>query len=277
MRMRFICCALFAVAVAAAADSDSSGQGTAPAPPAWDSTSRPMPSFPQPSYVQPNQKVMGAAERASRLANERASKANAVGKLKIGKYEDTERVKRSADIGRNRAKDELASLAVKSGAAPGSIAAAAVGEAAAAKDVKGRLVLAISSSMPEQMLREYMAQLDGHPEAIVVMRGFVGGASKVVPTGMLIEKVRQLVPGKREKGHRSVQVVVDPLVFRSLGIDQVPAVAWLPGAKDLAHCDGEVLKAAVVVYGAVKVTAALERINREGGNVPADLIKRMGG
>lgn len=267
--------ALMALVVAASA-ADKAAPAEAQSPPGWNSTERPMPAFPQPSYVQPDQKVMGAAERASRLANERAAKANGFDKLKVGKYGDLDRVKRSADIGRNRAKDELASLAAKSGSAPGSVAAAAVGESAR-QDMKGRLVLAVSSSMPEQMLREYMAQLDGHPEAIVVMRGFVGGASKVVPTGLLIEKIRQLVPGSREKGHRNVQVVVDPLVFRSLGIDQVPAVAWLPGVKDLAHCDGEVLKAAVVVYGAVKVTAALDRINREGGNVPADLIKRMGG
>ncbi|MGH8459347.1 MAG: hypothetical protein ACRESV_08350, partial [Nevskiales bacterium] len=53
------------------------------------------------------------------------------------------------------------------------------------------------------------------------------------------------------------------------------AVAWLPGVQDIKHCDQENYQAAVVVYGASSVEAALREINRNGGVVPPAVLKRF--
>lgn len=136
----------------------------------------------------------------------------------------------------------------------------------------GRLVVAISSSMPEQMLREYARQLDGVPEAIMVLRGFIGGARAVKPTVAWIERALRKHPADPQGGHFRVEVVVDPLAYRMLGITQVPAVTFLPGVQDLRHCDAEVLSAARIAYGAVSIGGALKALT-PAITVPAHLTK----
>ena len=141
--------------------------------------------------------------------------------------------------------------------------------------VSGRLVVALSSSMPESMLREYMRQLAGIPEAIVILRGFIGGARTVAPTGIWVEQMRREQASCRTCAHRAVEVVVDPLSYRMLGIAKVPAVAYLPGVQDLKHCDAEKLQASAVIYGAVSVASALKQLDREGVAVPPALLARL--
>ncbi len=190
--------------------------------------------------------------------------------------------KAAAESARNRAKDELNRLAETHPFTPGSPTATASSENPASKKpeggpVAGRVVLALSSSMPDSEWAEYMAQLDGKREALVVLRGFIGGAQTVMETGKLIERVRRVDAAVAKGKHRSIEVVVDPLLYRSLGIDKVPAVVWLPGVTDISHCDGKGFEAAVTVYGTVSVSFALQQINRNGGNVPADILKKFGG
>ena len=140
----------------------------------------------------------------------------------------------------------------------------------------GRLVVAVSSSMPEQMVREYARQLDGVPEAIIVLRGFVGGARTTKPTVEWIERALRKNPADMLGAHYRVEVVVDPLAFRMLGITQVPAVTFLPGVQDLRHCDAETLSAARIAYGAVAIGGALKAL-APAVTVPPHLSKRFGG
>lgn len=145
------------------------------------------------------------------------------------------------------------------------------------KALPGRVVVALSSSMPETMLREYMRQLHQVPEGIAVLRGFVGGARTVAPTGKWVEAIRRKQVGCRECAHFEVEVVVDPLIYRMLDIQKVPAVVYLPGVQDLRHCDAESVSTAAVAYGATSIHAALVQLTRNGVAVPGEVLKRFGG
>lgn len=195
--------------------------------------------------------------------------ATAVKPFERPKYDEA-RVKQLADEAQAKGRVELQRLREAQGAA---VAANEEDEKPSAP-VKGRLVVALSSSMPEAMLKDYMAQLDGHPEAIVVLRGFVGGAQSVGPTGKLMERVMRKA-SDRSAGHQAVRSVVDPILYRQLGIDKVPAVAWLDGVQDISHCDQEDFDAAFVVYGATTVGAALKAAAAKGAKIPKDVVQRF--
>jgi hypothetical protein len=218
------------------------------------------------------QLVRGAQERAKTMRVPDAPKT----------YEDAAAVKRAADAGAERGRAALeAMLSGKASGEQGS-AASEVGGTPSTKDEprprrQGRLVVALSSSMPEAMLREYFRQLDGVPEAIVVLRGFVGGARTVTPTGTWIEQLRRRQADCRDCGHTAVETVVDPLTYRELGITRVPAFAYLPGVESLAHCDESDWEHAEVVFGATTVRAAVEALAKKDARVPKEFVRRLGG
>lgn len=199
--------------------------------------------------------------------------------LQVPDYSDTGEVKRMADLGRSRGQAEFEQLrqqyqiGVQPGApATGGAAAAPAGSPVPTAVPAGLVVVALSSSMPEQMVRDYLAQLDGKRGAVVVLRGFIGGAEHIVPTGKWLEQIMRVDPTCEKCGHRRVTVQVDPLVFASLNIRQVPAVAYLPGVSELKHCDAEPFKTASVAYGAAPVDVALQATAKGGAAVPKEVI-----
>lgn len=198
--------------------------------------------------------------------------------FEIPKVENEEAVKKLAEEGRARGAAELERMARAY-----ELQQQLAGEDPKAQEqarktpLAGRLVLAVSSSMPEQMLRDYFAQLSGVEEAVVVLRGFIGGATKVKPTGMWMEKLTRTVPADFKKAHHRLNIVIDPILYHALGIERVPAVVWLPGVQDIRHCNQETYAAATVVYGAVSVAAAAQEINKNGGSVPDTLVARLEG
>lgn len=197
--------------------------------------------------------------------------------VQVPRYADEAKVRALAETGRTRGKAELERM---NQAYQEQQKAERVKVDGAPKEkipMAGRLVLAVSSSMPQATLREYFAQLDGIEEAVVVLRGFIGGASAVKPTGLWMEQATRTVAGDMRQPHRALNVVIDPLLYRDLGIERVPAVAWLPDVQDIRHCSEETYKAAVVVYGATSIESALREINKNGGQVPETLIARVGG
>jgi hypothetical protein len=125
------------------------------------------------------------------------------------------------------------------------------------------------------MVHDYMAQLAGIPEAVVVLRGFVGGGHTVAPTGKWLEEARRATPGCVRCEHYNVQTLVDPLIYRDLKIEQVPAMAWAPGVTDISHCDGKTLKNVRVLYGATSVEASVKALVADGSSLPASLINKV--
>jgi len=120
-----------------------------------------------------------------------------------------------------------------------------------------------------------MRQLAGVPGAVVVLRGFVGGARTVAPTGKWIEEVRRVDLTCQRCEHYNVEVVVDPLIYRALKIEQVPAVAYAPGVTDLSHCDGKELPVKSIAYGATSVEAAVRSLVADGVSVPSTVFERV--
>lgn len=228
--------------------------------------------------------VAWAADDAAAAA-ERAAAAARAGTARTGEYKpsvkipeyDKERVRALAAQGTKRGAAEYERLKRQG---PLADAARKHGPAEEAgpqrKPVPGRVVVALSSSVPEAMLASYMQQLDGHPESLVVLRGFIGGAHTVGPTGILLERVMRKTAAKNGP-HVRVESVVDPMFYAQLGIDKVPAVIYLPGVQALAHCDEEDYSKAAVVYGAVSIEAALKEVAKLGVNVPPSVISHYRG
>lgn len=201
-----------------------------------------------------------AAKDAATSANSRAGEFDP-SKLEFKRLENEEAVQRLANTGIARGKAAYEKMK------RGDSEEADTGT----EKPKGRLVVALSSSMPVNEVKSYMAQLDGRSEPIVVMRGFIGGATKVRPTGQWLMQTREK---PQKNGYYEVESVVDPLVYRQLGIESVPAVAWLPGVTELSHCDEEDYNAAVVVYGVMSIADTLKVANKHGANIPADVIAK---
>ena len=187
-------------------------------------------------------------------------------------YSDSEQLQRLAEIGRARGRAEFDAMS-KAATGPASAPASAPTQETSPASA-GLVIVALSSSMPLPMLRDYIAQLDGVPGTVVVLRGFIGGATKVKPTGRWIEEILRERSDCLQCAHRRVRIEVDPLLYKSLGIKQVPAVTFLAGVRDLQHCQKEQFKSAAVAYGAVAVEAALRAITKEGVAVPAGVLAR---
>ena len=191
-------------------------------------------------------------------------------------------VRALTDVARGRGVEELKTKSVGTaasdtvrGAADPFGGALAQGSAPVQRAMSGRLIVALSSSMPMPMVQSYMAQLAGVPEAIVVLRGFVGGARTVAPTGKWVEEARRVEPSCLRCEHYNVQVVVDPLVYRGLHIEQVPAVAFVPGISDLSHCDGQQLRVKSMVYGAISIESAVQALANKGESIPTALLEKV--
>ena len=160
-------------------------------------------------------------------------------------------------------------------------------------EVKGRLgeaervYIFVSSSMPLQTVRNYAASVSRMRDARVtmVMRGFVGGMTKIQPTIDFVSGVLKEEPScmfaDGECRMRPVSLVVDPLLFRRYGIDRVPAVVYVRGIKsaDAALSEGDMKNTSVTdsytVIGDASLEYILEMIGRESGaSSLKDLITR---
>jgi len=115
----------------------------------------------------------------------------------------------------------------------------------------------VSSSVPLQTLRNYaadMAALEGY-DAVMVFRGFVGGAGKIGPTARLIGDVLKVDSScdlsVSQCDAWPVSVTVDPEKFRRFGIRQVPAITLDREGKE-----------PLTVYGDVSLEYALRKMGR---------------
>lgn len=159
-----------------------------------------------------------------------------------------------------------------------------------ARESKGRLAdservyLFVSSSMPLQTLRNYASSVARlhDSKVVMVMRGFVGGMTKIQPTidfvSSVLKEDSSCAFTERECPMRMVNLVVDPLLFRRYGIERVPAVVFVRGVNsvDAALSEGDVkntnIAASYTVFGDASLEYILETIGRESG---ASLLKEL--
>ncbi|EOF5934033.1 type-F conjugative transfer system pilin assembly protein TrbC [Salmonella enterica] len=127
-----------------------------------------------------------------------------------------------------------------------------------------QLVMFVSSSMPLVTLRKYAHDLS-KVGGVMVMRGTVGGISKMVDTITLTRNVLNADPSCEGAKCKmwGTEMLIDPMLFRIYGINKVPALIYQPDMQIQSYCDGleKVNKASAVVYGDASVRALLERMN----------------
>lgn len=145
-----------------------------------------------------------------------------------------------------------------------------------------RIYIFVSSSVPKDALRNYARDLDalGQPRMSIVMRGFVGGMTKVRPT---LEFLRGVL-FKDENCYADkceaylAPVLIDPLLFRRYGIEDVPAVVYAKGVRVMDSTVSEGVKEGAetgdyyVLYGDAALEGALELIDREAKSRSLDCL-----
>ena len=154
---------------------------------------------------------------------------------------------------------------------------AATGGAAATAATVWTPVLFASSSMPVQVLRNYAAQLE-RVGGVIAFRGVPGGMRRIAPLAKLTAEVLRLDPGCSGPNcvMRSVQFIVDPIVFRQHGVARVPALAMIPGDPTKPYCEREddSPRALHVVYGDAALSGLLDEYARLGGEAQVRAAQR---
>lgn len=142
-------------------------------------------------------------------------------------------------------------------------------------------VLFVSSSMPTATLRTYAAQLE-RARGVLAFRGMPGGLAKVAPMAKLSAEILRIDPGCEGPAcaMRSVQVIVDPLLFRQHAVSRVPALTLVPGDPAQPYCEREETseRGRYLVLGDSALGGLLEEYGRIGGKEEArDALTRIQG
>ncbi|MFH1028389.1 MAG: type-F conjugative transfer system pilin assembly protein TrbC, partial [Pseudomonadota bacterium] len=138
-----------------------------------------------------------------------------------------------------------------------------------------QLYLFVSSSVPLNTLRNYAAMINRARagQVIMVLRGFVGGMKKIRPTmefiGEVLKKDQDCDLAKEKCDSYRVNVQVDPQLFQRYGVEEVPALAYLPSNVDKA--EGKQAEP-VIIYGDAGLDYLLERINQEAKNADINTL-----
>ena len=152
-----------------------------------------------------------------------------------------------------------------------------------ARERKGKLIeservyIFVSSSMPLQTVRNYAASVArlGDPRIVMVMRGFIGGMTKIQPTIRFVadalKKDALCSPAESECAMLPASLVVDPLLYRRYAIEMVPAVVFAKGVKaeNPGLSEGDIKNTDVTdsytIYGDASLEYILQVIGRESG------------
>ncbi len=141
-------------------------------------------------------------------------------------------------------------------------------------DSSEKILIFISSSIPVDTLRTYVEDIahSEDPNIVMVMRGFIDGMTRMQPTlafiqSILVKNRECNVMDVEECEVYDVGIEVDPLVFRQLDIQAVPAIAYVQNI-NLVDFDQSLGKSGnitselntTVVYGDVPLCYALEKI-----------------
>lgn len=132
-----------------------------------------------------------------------------------------------------------------------------------------RIYIFVSSSVPKETLRNYARDIDslGQPRMSIVMRGFVGGMTKVRPTLEFLRGVlfKEENCNSEKCDAYQAPILIDPMLFKRYGIEAVPAIVYAKGVTDLTDSEGvkeEVeTKEHYILYGDAVLDGALEILN----------------
>ncbi|MEM4134379.1 MAG: TrbC family F-type conjugative pilus assembly protein [Candidatus Micrarchaeia archaeon] len=100
-----------------------------------------------------------------------------------------------------------------------------------------RIYILISSSMPENTIKNYIKQsLNFSSNVYFVLRGGIKGLSKVQPTVNWLYNMIKVNPlcEKENCEVYPVRILIDPFIYRKFNIDKVPAVIYVRGLPDIS-------------------------------------------
>lgn len=129
------------------------------------------------------------------------------------------------------------------------------GKARAGTPHEARVLVAVSFSMPEQSLKQWLYQAR-HYQVPVVIRGLVDHSFK-----RTYQRLHKLTD---EDGRLTNGVQLDPTVFRRFGIERVPAVVAVHRSQDTSPAGHQSPAAYDVVYGDVSLQRALRALAEQG-------------
>jgi len=145
-----------------------------------------------------------------------------------------------------------------------------------------RIYIFVSSSVPKDTLRNYARDIDrlGQPRMSIVMRGFVGGMTKVRPTLEFLRGVlfKNENCASDECEAYQAPIIIDPLLFRRYGIEAVPAIVYAKGVRIMDSTVSEGLGEGAetgdyyILYGDAALEGALELINSEARSRSLDCL-----
>lgn len=99
-----------------------------------------------------------------------------------------------------------------------------------------RVYVFVSSSMPKHVLRTYAADIAklGDEKVQMVMRGFIGGMSKMVPTTNFVAEVMKTkstceLTNDTQCEMLPVSFIIDPMLFQRYGVERVPSFVYVKG------------------------------------------------
>ena len=123
-----------------------------------------------------------------------------------------------------------------------------------------RIYVFISSSMPEQTLKNYASAIEmtGDPRIEMVMRGFVGGIKLIAPTREFIQKITS----KPDGSVYAVSTLIDPLLFRKYKVNRVPCIVYDENVAIDIHAAVDTDNY-YALFGDASFEYAVERIQKE--------------
>lgn len=132
-----------------------------------------------------------------------------------------------------------------------------------------RPILFVSSSMPVSTLRRYIQDME-KVQGIMILRGFIGGVGKITPTLSFISNLTKKKQScSNEPCDRySTQIMIDPILFQSYGIQKVPAFALHGEDNMLGYCKGTdgLSVSDHVVYGDSSLHYLMQFLYKKTGN-----------
>jgi len=148
---------------------------------------------------------------------------------------------------------------------------------------KEKVYIVISSSMPEETIRNYFRDIQNiRTDIVFVMRGVIGSISRMLPTLKWIRKIltKPDCIGDDKKCFYKVNLVINPKVTEYFNIKEVPAVIFLKNYDGFLNRHIDIPKKthekAYIAYGDANLKYALEAINKYAQDKGlSNLIKNM--
>jgi type-F conjugative transfer system pilin assembly protein TrbC len=134
-------------------------------------------------------------------------------------------------------------------------------------DTAGVLLLFISSSMPERVIKGYLAQAERFNSRImVVLRGTIDDSLKLLPTIEYIKQIKEFDGCGQVLCQRSVNTVIDPRLFEQFSITRVPALAYSAEFSHIGYFDNQALPESAehtVVVGEATLSFLVKTLSEE--------------